>query len=290
MLAVVIVSWNVRDLLRACLHSLQLDLANAAPNARIILVDSASSDGTPPMVRAEFPSVELIACDENIGYVKGNNLALRRLAAEPRGDFQFAWLLNPDTVVHGGATGALLDFMRAHPRCGLCGPKLLNPDGSLQHSAFAMPGLVQLALETQPLLWRFRNTRLDGRYHPARYAGPPFRVGHPLGAAMFARAQAIGQVGLFDEGFEMYAEEVDWAMRMHKAGWEVWCVPRAVVTHYGGASSGQVSERAEGLKWRSRQRYYRKYYSPLKRWLAMRLVPASYRQPVIATHCGRDDV
>ena len=83
MLAVVIVSWNVRDLLRACLHSLQLDLADAAPDARIIVVDSASSDGTPPMVRAEFPSVELIACDDNIGYVKGNNLALGRLEAEP---------------------------------------------------------------------------------------------------------------------------------------------------------------------------------------------------------------
>ena len=279
MLAVVIVSWNVRDLLRACLRSLQLDLADAAPGARIILVDSASSDGTPPMVRDEFPSVELIACDENIGYVKGNNLALRRLMAEPPSALQFAWLLNPDTLVHRGATGALLDFMRSHPRCGLCGPKLLNPDGSLQHGAFAMPGLVQLALETQPLLWRFRDTWLDGRYAPARYAGPPFRVGHPLGAAMFARAQAVRQVGLFDEGFEMYAEEVDWAMRMRRAGWEIWCVPQAVVTHYGGASSGQVSERAERLKWRSRQRYYRKYYSPLKRWLAMRLVPASYRQP-----------
>jgi len=278
MLAVVIVSWNVRDLLRACLHSLQLDLADAAPDARIIVVDSASSDGTPPMVRAEFPSVELIACDDNIGYVKGNNLALGRLEAELT-SAQFAWLLNPDTIVHRGATRALLDFMRSHPRCGLCGPKLLNPDGSLQHGAFAMPGLVQLALETQPLLWRFRNTRLDGRYDPARYEGPPFRVGHPLGAAMFARVEAIRQVGPFDEGFEMYAEEVDWAMRMRKASWEIWCVPQAVVTHYGGASSGQVSERAERLKWRSRQRYYRKHYSPLKRWLAMRLVPASYRWP-----------
>jgi N-acetylglucosaminyl-diphospho-decaprenol L-rhamnosyltransferase len=279
MLAVVIVSWNVRDLLRACLHSLQLDLADAAPDARIIVVDSASSDGTPPMVRAEFPSVELITCDENIGYVKGNNLVLGRLEAEPTADLQFVWLLNPDTIIHRGAMRALLDFMRSHPRCGLCGPKLLNPDGSLQHGAFAMPGLVQLVLETQPLLWRFRNTRLDGRYDPARYEGPPFQVGHPLGAAMFARVEAIRQVGPFDEGFEMYAEEVDWAMRMRKAGWEIWCVPQAVVTHYGGASSGQVSERAERLKWRSRQRYYRKHYSPLKRWLAMRLVPASYRWP-----------
>ncbi len=284
MLAVVIVSWNVRDLLRACLASLIADLDASGIPRRILVVDSASTDSTPAMVRAEFPSVELIACDENIGYVKGNNLALRSVyqpgasSDQASPDAQFAWLLNPDTVVHPGAARALLGFMRAHPRCGLCGPKLLNPDGSLQHGAFALPGLVQLALETQPVLWRFRNTRLDGRYNAAQYDGPPFRVGHPLGAAMFARGETIRQVGLLDEGLEMYAEEVDWAMRMHKASWEIWCVPQAVVTHYGGASSGQVSERAEQLKWRSRQRYYRKHYTPLKRWLAMQLVPAQYRQ------------
>lgn len=286
MLAVIIVSWNVRDLLRACLASLIADLSNAGIPSRIIVVDSASGDGTPAMMRVEFPSVELIACDENIGYVRGNNLALEglaigdwRLAQSPISNlqFQFAWLLNPDTVIHPGAAKALLDFMQAHPRCGLCGPKLLNPDGSLQHGAFALPGLVQLALETQPVLWRFRNTRLDGRYDAAQYNGPPFRVGHPLGAAMFARIEAIRQVGLLDEGFEMYAEEVDWAMRMRQAGWEIWCVPQAIVTHHGGASSGQASERAERLKWRSRQRYYHKHYPPLKRWLAMRLVPAQYR-------------
>ncbi len=285
MLAVVIVSWNVRDLLRACLASLIADLDAAGIPRRILVVDSASTDGTPAMVRAEFPSVELIACDENIGYVKGNNLALRSVcrlwaSCERAGpDAQFAWLLNPDTVVHPGAARALLAFMRAHPRCGLCGPKLLNPDGSLQHGAFALPGLVQLALETQPVLWRFRDTWLDGRYNAARYEGTPFRIGHPLGAAMLARVEAIQQVGLLDEGFEMYAEEVDWAMRMRKAGWEIWCVPQAVVTHYGGASSRQAGERAERLKWLSRQRYYRKHYAPLKRWLAMQLVPAQYRQP-----------
>ena len=158
------------------------------------------------------------------------------------------------------------------------GPKLLHADGTLQHGAFAFPGLVQLMLETQPRLWRFRGTRLDGRYAPEQYArGAPFRIGHPLGAAMFARVEAIRQVGPLDAGFEMYAEEVDWAMRMQLAGWERWCVPAAEVIHYGGASSGQVSERAERIKWRSRQRYYAKYYPPLKRWLAKQMVPRAYR-------------
>ena len=286
-LAVIIVSWNVRDLLRGCLQSLTADLANlknlSGLASRIIVVDSASSDDTPAMVRAEFPAVELIARDDNIGYVKGNNLALRQIlnpesnierASEP----PFVWLLNPDTVVHTGTTKALIDFMQTTPQCGLCGPKLLNPDGTLQHSAFALPGLMQLMIDTVPRLQaRFRNTALDGRYPPARYAGPPFPIGTPLGAAMFARTEAIAQVGLLDEGYEMYSEEIDWAMRMHHAGWQVWCVPQAVVTHFGGASSGQASARAERHKWHSRQRYFQKHYSPLKRWLAMMRVPAQYR-------------
>lgn len=272
-LAVVIVSWNVRELLQGCLASLQRALDGRS--ARVIVVDSASTDGTTDAVRGAFPWVELVACETNVGYVRGNNLALQRVLDD--GSAKYAWLLNPDTVVHPGAPQALLRFMQDTPRCGLCGPKLINPDGSLQHSAFELPGLVQLLLETQRPLWRFRDTRLDGRYPPSRYAGAPFRVGHPLGAAMFARVEAIRQVGLLDEGFEMYSEEIDWAVRMRRAGWACWCVPQAVVTHYGGASSKQASERAEHLKWQSRQRYYRKHYPLLKRWLALQLVPRRYR-------------
>ena len=292
-LTVIIVSWNVRDLLRNCLHSLQADLERAQANSdlrglatRIIVVDSASTDGTPDMLRAEFPAVELIANETNIGYVKGNNLALceiekakgKRQKAETA---SFVWLLNPDTVIHLGATQTLIAFMQTHPRCGLCGPKLQNPDGSLQHGAVELPGLMQLAIDVVPRLQaRFRNTRWDGRYPSTRYeSNQPFPIGSPLGATMFARAEAIAEIGLLDEGFEMYSEELDWAARMHKANWEVWCVPAAVVTHIGGASSSQASARAERLKWQSRQRYYAKHYSPLKRWLALRIAAAYISSP-----------
>ncbi|MCS7062076.1 MAG: glycosyltransferase family 2 protein [Anaerolineae bacterium] len=281
-LGVIIVSWNVRDLLRTCLMSL---LRETPANTPILVIDSASTDGTVAMLRNEFPMVDVTACADNIGYVRGNNLGLNRLgfavpsvqagsSTPPR----FVWLLNPDTEVLPGAVTTLLDFMHTHPRCGLCGPKLINPDGSLQHGAFEFPGLRQLLLETQPFLWRFRGTRLDGRYPPALYdAGRPFPIGHPLGAAMLARAEAIAQVGPLDPGYEMYSEEVDWAMRMKQAGWERWCVPAAVVKHYGGASSSQANARAEQIKWRSRQRYYQKHYSPLKRRLALWLMPARFR-------------
>ncbi len=275
-LAIVIVSWNVRDLLRDCLRSCLDDLQRSGLQGRIVVVDSASSDGTPAMVREEFGAVELIASDDNIGFVKGNNLALRRLgfvgndaaAERPR----YVWLLNPDTRVHPGAIKGLLDFMAATPRCGLCGPKLENPDGSLQMGAFAFPGLAQLLIETQPRLARFRDSRLDGRYPRAWFDRPtPFRIGSPLGAAMLARAEAIEQAGLLDEGFEMYCEEIDWAMRMGQAGWERWCVPSAVVTHYGGASSDQASARTEAIKWRSRRRYYAKHYGAVRRAIALRI-------------------
>ena len=107
----------------------------------------------------------------------------------------------------------------------------------------------------------------------AQYAGAPFRIGHPLGAAMLARAAAVAQVGMLDEGFAMYCEEIDWARRMSDAGWQIWCEPRAVVTHYGGASSGQAGARAEQLKWASRRRYYAKHYGALRRAIARRLAP-----------------
>jgi len=290
MLTVIIVSWNVRDMLRGCLSSLIEDVTRNAIETHIVVVDSASSDGSPDIVREEFPQVEFIASPDNIGYVKGNNLALRRIVESGASSVEghstlhsplstsFVWLLNPDTVVHPGATKALIDFMQTHPHCGLCGAKLQNPDGTLQHGAFALPGLAQLAIDTVPRLQaRFRNTRLDGRYAPSQFDGPPFPIGTPLGAAMFARVDAIRQIGLLDEGYEMYSEEIDWAARMHNAGWEVWCVPQAVVTHFGGASSSQASERTERLKWHSRQRYFAKHYSLLKRWLAMQFVPRRYR-------------
>jgi GT2 family glycosyltransferase len=273
LLGVVIVSWNVRDLLRGCMRSLREQ--SGAP-MHVIVVDSASSDGSAVMVREEFPWVELDARDENIGYVKGNNAALRRLLASDDAP-EFVWLLNPDTIVHPDAAATLLRFMCAHPRCGLCGPQLRNPDGTLQHGAFALPGLMQLAIDVIPRLQaRFRDTKWDGRYSPAQYAGGPFRVGTPLGAAMLARTAAVRAIGLLDEGFEMYSEEIDWAHRMADGGWEVWCEPRALVTHYGGASSGQASARAERLKWRSRARYFDKHYGPLRRAVAKRLMPQGF--------------
>jgi GT2 family glycosyltransferase len=143
-LAIVIVSWNVRDLLAACLRSLFADLERSDLQAEVWVVDNASADGSPEMVAETFPSVRLVASQANLGFVRGNNHALRQINAQTPKPPNCIWLLNPDTEVLPGATAALLAALEADPQAGMVGPKLLYPGGSLQHSAFHFPGLVQL--------------------------------------------------------------------------------------------------------------------------------------------------
>jgi N-acetylglucosaminyl-diphospho-decaprenol L-rhamnosyltransferase len=280
-LAVVIVSWNVRDLLRECLRSLLADLEGAAVEAQVWVVDNASTDGSPAMVAADFPAIRLIASERNLGFAAGNNLALRAILGtppEPR-TAQHVWLLNPDTRVLPGATAALLAALEARPRAGVVGARLLNADGSLQQSAFRFPGLVQLLFELFPLLRRWYETPLNGRYPRRRYEGEsPFAVDHPLGASMMVRAAAIAQVGLLDEGYPMYCEEIYWCWRMRRAGWRALCVPAARVVHYGGQSTAQAPLSSFVNLWSSRARLYARHHRPWRFRLARALVEAGMRR------------
>jgi GT2 family glycosyltransferase len=135
-----------------------------------------------------------------------------------------------------------------------------------------------LVFEFFPLPARLYETPLNGRYPRRLYAGPaPFPVDHPLGAAMMVRAETIAEVGLLDEGFWMYCEEIDWCWRMREAGWRAYCVPAAQVVHHAGRSTEQVRLASFVALWRSRLRLYDKHYSPLKRGLARRLVRSGMR-------------
>ncbi len=269
-LAVIIVSWNVRALLDRCLAALRADLETCTFSSGVWVVDNASNDGSADLVRQQHPWVELRAMPENLGFVRGNNLILEELLPAPP---TLLWLLNPDTEVQPGATATLARCFEQHPCAGLIGPRLLNPDGSLQHSAFRFPGLVQPLADLGLLPPRCYETALNGRYAPALYAtGNPFRVAHPLGAAMMARGTAVAEIGPLDEGFFMYCEEIDWAWRFHKAGWEVWLEPAAQVVHHGGASTGQARPQMTAHLWESRARLYRKHRSPLTRRLVGALV------------------
>jgi GT2 family glycosyltransferase len=277
-LSVVIVSWNVRELLASCLRSVMDDLALAQLEAGVWVVDNASSDGTPDMVRELFPGVHLIASQENLGFVRANNLALRAILSAPAPP-RYVWLLNPDTEVLPGATGALIGALEAHPEAGAVGPSLLYADGSFQQAAFHFPGLVQLAFDLFPLPARLYDTPLNGRYPRRLYeGGRPFPVDHTLGAALMVRSRTIAGVGLLDEGFWMYCEEVDWCWRMHKAGWRVYCVPEARVVHHAGRSSEQARLSSFVNLWTSRARLYALHHGPLTRGLARLLLYLGMRQ------------
>jgi N-acetylglucosaminyl-diphospho-decaprenol L-rhamnosyltransferase len=276
-IAVVVVSFNTRDLLRACLRS----LAACTLPLHVIVVDNASADGSAAMVRAEFPGVCLVALAENVGFAAGTNVGLRHvLENQERGTknqfctdsvlgsqfsvLDYILLLNPDTVVQPGVIERMAGFLHAHPRVGLVGPRLLNPDGSVQPAAFRFPTLLMTALDLFPpgevLPGRLYNSWWHGRYPQEGAGEEPFPIDHPLGACMLARREVIEQVGMLDERFFMYAEEVDWCYRIRQAGWAIWQVPSARVAHVGGAATRQFRSRMLVALYESRMRFFRRHY------------------------------
>ena len=271
-LAIIIVSWNVKNWLDACLLSLREEQGRTDAPISTWVIDNASRDDTPTLLTTQHPWVNTIISPKNLGYVRANNQLISLLLQQnPRPDY--IWLLNPDTLIQPHSLRIMLDFFNNHPRAGLIGPQLQNPDGSLQPGAFRFPGISQPLFDFGWLPQRFYYTRWNGRYPTDRHTNTqPFRVDHPLGAAMMARTQTIEQIGLLDEKFFMYCEEIDWAWRMKKANWEVWMVPEAKVTHYGGASSQQAQANTTAYLWESRARLYRKHRGTLSNAIVRQLV------------------
>jgi N-acetylglucosaminyl-diphospho-decaprenol L-rhamnosyltransferase len=224
-LAVVIVTWNSRDYVLDALTSLFADLEANDPSADVYVVDSASSDDTVQVITAAFPQVKMISSQENLGFGKANNLALQHIGfgqADAQNLPKAVYLLNPDTITQPGATCILYDTLMANPTWGLVGAGLAYEDGNFQHGAFVFPNLRQLWVEFFPTPGRFIEGRFNGRYPRSNYeSGQPFPVDFTLGATMMLRCEVIQQTGMFDEQFFMYCEEVDWAWRIHDAGWKV---------------------------------------------------------------------
>jgi GT2 family glycosyltransferase len=251
--SVIIVTWNVRDLVRTCLESLRPVWEQGW--AEVIVVDNGSIDGTTAMVSSAYPGVRLITNTANRGFGAANNQGM----AVARGRFLF--LLNPDTVVLPYALERLVAFLDIHSRAGVAAPRLRNPDGSLQRNAFRFPGLRQVALDLFPLHPRLLESPLNGRYPQEPDASAPFAIDHPLGAAMLVRREVWEQTSGFDESYFMYAEEVDWCWRIHQAGWSIWQVPTAEVVHYGGQSTSQAPDWMFVELWRARYQFFRRHYS-----------------------------
>jgi N-acetylglucosaminyl-diphospho-decaprenol L-rhamnosyltransferase len=254
-ISVVVVNWNVRDLLWRCLLSFNLSREDFA--IEVIVVDCASSDGSVEMVRREFPRVRLVASEENLGYARGNNVGM----AQARG--RYLLVLNPDTEPVGDVLARMARYLDAHPTVGALGPALRYPDGSLQSSRRRFPTLATAFCESTLLHQWFPNNRVARRYHlddrPADVSQP---VDWLVGAALMIRRQAWQQVGPLDEGFFMYFEELDWCRRCRAAGWEIHYLPTVEIVHHEGKSSEQVTTARMIRFQHSKIRYYRKYFGP----------------------------
>lgn len=271
-LSVIIVSWNVKELLCGCLASVYQSLVGGSIDHKVLVVDNASSDGSADMVRELFPQARLITNTDNKGFAAANNQAL----AETSG--RHVVLLNPDTEVRDGALGLLLRFLDATPSAGMAGPRLVYGDGSFQHSAFHFPSLAQAFFDFYPLHPRLLGSWLNGRYARSLYRSRhPFAVDHTLGACMMVRHEAIEKVGYLDEQFFMYCEEIDWAMRIRQAGWGIYCVPAAEVVHYAGQSTQQFRDEMFVALWRSRLRLFAQHYGAFYNWAVRHIVRLGLR-------------
>lgn len=270
-IAVVIVTWNNRHEIADCLSTLYADLATSNLTAQVYVVDSASSDNTAEYIRENFPEVDIFASPENLGFGRGNNHAIQRIL-ESDNPPKAVYLLNPDTITHTGATKLLYDALFAHPKAGLVGAQLFYEDGSFQHGAFGFPDWRQVWAEFFPMRGRWHEGRFNGRYPQTLYQSEkPFLVDFTLGATMMLRYEIIQQTGMFDEAFFMYCEEVDWAWRIHKAGWDVYCVPQAHITHLSGKSTGQIRPQSQINLWTSRFILFRRYL-PMWQQIFIRLM------------------
>jgi N-acetylglucosaminyl-diphospho-decaprenol L-rhamnosyltransferase len=291
-LSIIIVNWNVRDLLRRCLASIQaspgvwLDAgAGTAPtaagvhsalSAEVVVVDNASGDGSAEMVRAEFPWVRLIANSENRGFTAANNQGIAASFG------RYLLLLNPDTELLGNALRVMLDFMEAHPSVGLAGPQLRygevetpneiaagesTGDGGVQSSRRRFPTLATAFLESTVLQGLFQKSKVLRDYYVLdRPDDTTQEVDWVVGAAMMVRRAVVEQIGGLDEGFFMYSEELDWCRRIKAASgpgggaWQVMYLPAARVVHHEGRSSAQAPALKQIQFHASKVRYFRKYH------------------------------
>jgi len=263
-LSIVIVSWNVRDLLRACLASLAP--GRDALRLEVIVVDSGSGDGSPDMVQLEFPWVELIARPDNVGFPRGNNLAIQQSTG------RYILLLNPDTEVVDDALVTMVEYLDQQPPVGAVGPQLRYPDGRVQSSRRRFPTLVTGLLESTWWQSRAPQSVLDHYYMRDRPDDTVSEVDWLMGACLMVRRQVVEEVGGLDEAYFMYSEELDWCRRIKSAGWRVVYLPTARIIHHEGKSSEQaVTARHINFN-RAKLRYFRKYHGraaclALRLWL-----------------------
>ena len=251
--SICIVTLNTRDYLRECLHSLDEHLPQRS--YEVILVDNASLDGTLEMLHQEYPAIQVIANQTNEGFTRPVNQAMRAAAGS------FVLLLNPDTIILPGLVDRMVAFLEANPKVGICGPKVLNQDGTLQLSCRRGEPRPWAMFSYFSGLWKlFPHSKFFGGYL-MNYMDENVihEVGGVAGCCMLIRRGVIDQIGYLDERYFAYQEDADYCFQARKAGWKINYVPDAQVIHYGGKGGSRVQPFRSIFEWhRSYYRYYRK--------------------------------
>lgn len=266
-LTIVIVNWNVGKLVCQALRSIyegpaahevegKLFLGDLA--TEIVVVDNASDDDSVAHIRRAFPHITLIESPANVGFAAGNNLALRGCRSS------YVLLLNPDTEIVGNAIVTMVRYLETHPKVGVVGPQLRYGDGSYQSSRRRFPTLCTAICESTLLAEWFPHNPWLRRYHMADTSDEePQRVDWVNGACMLVRGEILTQVGLLDETFFMYSEELDWCRRIKQTGWQIVYLPSATVVHHEARSSDQVTALKHIRFNVSKIHYFAKHHGPL---------------------------
>lgn len=259
--SVVILNYNTRELLRDAIRS--VIAASTLQAVELYVVDNASQDGSANMVAVEFPQVHLIRAPHNGGFAYGNNLALARILQAPPADDHYIMLLNPDATVAPDALDLLVTYAKQHPEVGAVGPRVMLPDGSLdvacrrsfptpEVSFYRMTGLARL----------FPHSRRFGRYNLTYLDdGEESEVDSLVGAAMLVRDRVVREVGLLDEAFFMYGEDLDWCFRIKSYGWRIVYYPAAIVHHHKRAASTKRAIPSIRAFYDAMRVFHRKHYA-----------------------------
>ena len=257
-ISVVIVAWNAQHYLKLCLESLA-----AAPPRRsmeVLVVDNASADGTVEMVEMQFPWVKLIKSPENLGFSKGNNVAIRQAQG------RYIALVNPDVIVLPGCLDALADFLDQHPEVGNVGPRVFNPDMTQQSTCRRFPTLWNNFCSATALATTFAKSRIFAGEHMWFFPHDrTLAVEVIVGCFSFIRREAFDSVGLLDEDLFMYGDDVDWCRRARNGGWEVVFYPGARAIHDRGKTTAPYPVRFALAQQRSVLYYWSKHHGSWKR-------------------------
>lgn len=253
-LSIIIVSWNAKKHLLECLQSVISDSKQL--QTEIIVVDNASTDGSPDGVKKQFPGVKLICNDKNMGFARANNIGIKASTG------RYICLINSDVKVLNGCFDRLYGFMEQTPSVGMAGPRTLNSDLTLQSNCRTFPALHDVFTRTFALdkllpHARFLNREITS-FCPENSAS---MVDVITGIFWMIRREALNQVGLLDEQFFFYGEDTDWCRRFWKASWKIAYFPKAEVIHFGGASSSNAPVRFYVELQKANFQYWKKHHS-----------------------------